>query len=300
MSKYLGRSAARIARARARLGHRSKTEEDSQPDVEAPATSAAAESAPAAVADDAALATAASTPPATDSTEPQDSAADSHFKTRRLLIQGTLAAGAAGLAAVTAPALFHQPMQPPLPPKRPPQLFETPADYVASTEFPELPQSEEAEIVKGPLLSDRSLAIYNENTGELVRATYWSDGDYVLEELESIQRVLRDHHVNVMHAIDLRLLELMHIIKKRLDTNEPFHVLSAYRTRTTNTKLNEIYDGVALTSFHIMGKAIDLRVPGQDKKDLVRAALSLRAGGVGEYRRYIHLDTGPYRTWRRV
>lgn len=283
MSKYLGRSAARIAKAKVRLGHCDETENEIEPDVEAQDPPVAA-----------------SAPPAADSATPRIPADEARFRTRRWLIQGSLAAGAAGLAAATVPALFRQPMQPPLPHKRPPQLFETPRDYVASNEFPEVPQSEQAEIIKGPLLSDRRLSIYNENTGELVSATYWADGDYVLEELELIQRVLRDHHVNEMHAIDLRLLELMHIIKTRLQTNEPFHVLSAYRTRTTNTKLREIYDGVALNSFHIMGKAIDLRVPDKDKKDLVRAALSLRAGGVGEYPRYIHLDTGPYRSWRRV
>jgi uncharacterized protein YcbK (DUF882 family) len=45
--------------------------------------------------------------------------------------------------------------------------------------------------------------------------------------------------------------------------------------------------------------AIDLRLPDRRLKDLRTAALALAAGGVGYYPKsdFIHVDTGPVRTW---
>ncbi len=57
--------------------------------------------------------------------------------------------------------------------------------------------------------------------------------------------------------------------------------------------------GVAKHSLHLVGQAIDLRVPGRDLKDVHRAALALRRGGVGYYARldFIHVDIGRVRNW---
>jgi hypothetical protein len=50
---------------------------------------------------------------------------------------------------------------------------------------------------------------------------------------------------------------------------------------------------------HIQGRAVDIRIPGDGLESLHRAALALRAGGVGYYPRsnFVHVDTGPVRTW---
>jgi uncharacterized protein YcbK (DUF882 family) len=50
----------------------------------------------------------------------------------------------------------------------------------------------------------------------------------------------------------------------------------------------------------MQGKAVDIRMPDRRVSDLYRAALSLKAGGVGYYPRskFIHIDTGALRTWR--
>jgi uncharacterized protein YcbK (DUF882 family) len=49
----------------------------------------------------------------------------------------------------------------------------------------------------------------------------------------------------------------------------------------------------------MQGKAIDIRLPGCDLKQLHEAALSLGAGGVGYYpgSDFIHVDVGPRRSW---
>jgi uncharacterized protein YcbK (DUF882 family) len=57
--------------------------------------------------------------------------------------------------------------------------------------------------------------------------------------------------------------------------------------------------GVAKKSYHMLGKAIDIRVPGIPLKDVQRMALRLKAGGVGYYARsnFLHVDVGPLRHW---
>ena len=57
---------------------------------------------------------------------------------------------------------------------------------------------------------------------------------------------------------------------------------------------------MAKKSFHMQGKAIDVALPGRDLAKLNSAALAMKAGGVGYYPRsgFIHVDTGPVRSWK--
>jgi hypothetical protein len=56
--------------------------------------------------------------------------------------------------------------------------------------------------------------------------------------------------------------------------------------------------GAAEHSQHLLGKALDVTFPSR-LPDAHRAALDLRRGGVGWYPRsfFLHLDTGPVRSW---
>jgi uncharacterized protein YcbK (DUF882 family) len=145
---------------------------------------------------------------------------------------------------------------------------------------------------------ERELAFYQTHTGERLRALYWSGGHYVPQALDAIDHVLRDHRTDEARAIDRGLLDLLHRLSSTLETREPFHVISSYRSPATNAML-VASGGVSPRSLHVVGQAIDVRVPGRELADLRRAALGLRAGGVGYYPAsdFIHVDVGRVRTW---
>jgi uncharacterized protein YcbK (DUF882 family) len=150
-----------------------------------------------------------------------------------------------------------------------------------------------------PLSEERSLSFCNIHTGENLKTVYWAEGDYVATALNEINFILRDYRSNEIKAIDLDLLDLLSALKGNLETSEPFHVISGYRSAATNAMLHANSKGVASRSLHIEGKAIDICVPGKELSELRNAALGLRRGGVGYYPAsgFVHVDTGRFRTW---
>jgi uncharacterized protein YcbK (DUF882 family) len=146
---------------------------------------------------------------------------------------------------------------------------------------------------------ERSIALYNTHTSETLSTTYWVQGEYLPEALQDINHILRDHRVDAVKSIDRRLLDLLYTMQCKLECRQPFHIISGYRTPHTNAALRARGGGVAKKSLHMQGRAIDIRLPGIDSSVVRRVAMSLKAGGVGYYRRsnFIHLDTGPVRSW---
>lgn len=145
----------------------------------------------------------------------------------------------------------------------------------------------------------RALAFDNLHTGERLKTIYWERGRYLPDAIREIDWLLRDFRADEAHPIDHHLLDLLTAIHARLETREPFAVISGYRSPATNAMLAATTDGVAQSSFHLKGMAIDIRVPGRGLHHLRAAALSLRRGGVGYYPHsdFVHVDTGPVRHW---
>lgn len=146
---------------------------------------------------------------------------------------------------------------------------------------------------------DRSLSLYNVHTGEKNNVVYWSDGKYVGSGLNEINWILRDFRTSEIKAIDPRLLNILYLLTRTLETEKPVLVLSGFRSKKTNDMLRKTTEGVAKRSFHMAGRAIDIRIPRVKTSDIQRAALRLSGGGVGYYPRsnFVHLDSGPVRTW---
>ena len=146
---------------------------------------------------------------------------------------------------------------------------------------------------------ERKLSLLNLHTGESLSATYWVEGEYQNSELTAINHLLRDHRTGDIHTIDKTLLDLLNTLQQTLGSNQPFQIISGYRSAKTNASLNKKSNGVAKKSLHMQGKAIDIRLPGCQLKDLHKAAIECQAGGVGYYQKsnFIHIDTGRIRRW---
>jgi len=146
---------------------------------------------------------------------------------------------------------------------------------------------------------ERALAFYNTHTGERLKVTYWEQGQYIGEALSRIDHVLRDHLANETKEIAPKLLDLLFAMRSQLDSREPFHVISGYRSKQTNAYLRAHTSGVAENSLHTVGQAIDIRLPGRPLTTLRQVALALKGGGVGFYPKsdFVHVDIGRARYW---
>ena len=145
---------------------------------------------------------------------------------------------------------------------------------------------------------ERSLDVYNVPTGEGHHGVL-EQGTYVPEALRDMSYVLRDHHSDQVKPIDPQLLDLLYTVDQLVGLRNAFHVLSAYRSPTTNAMLRLSHAGGAEHSMHVEGKAVDVRFFGRDLLLVHRLVTALQWGGVGYYPRasFVHLDTGPVRSW---
>jgi uncharacterized protein YcbK (DUF882 family) len=149
---------------------------------------------------------------------------------------------------------------------------------------------------------ERVLSLFHTHTGERLTTAYCCDGVYQPDALTKINHLLRDFRQDEVKPIDPQLLDLLHELGGTLEVDAPFHIISGYRSPATNAMLRErggAHTGVATQSLHMVGKAVDIRVPGVKLDDLRAAAGSLKLGGVGFYptSNFVHVDTGRVRYW---
>ena len=162
-----------------------------------------------------------------------------------------------------------------------------------------VPGRAQAAVSKRP---ERVLSLFHTHTGERLKIAYCCDGVYQPEALAQLNHLLRDFRVNQEKPIDQNLFDLLHELGGTLETDQPYHIISGYRSPETNAMLREhggAHTGVASSSLHMVGKAIDIRVPGVKLDHLRGAAASLKLGGVGFYpsSNFVHVDTGRVRYW---
>jgi uncharacterized protein YcbK (DUF882 family) len=145
----------------------------------------------------------------------------------------------------------------------------------------------------------RSLSFVHTHTGETLTCAYYQAGGYAPSQLARVDHFLRDFRTGEVHRIDPGVLDILFDLKVRTVCDEPFHVISGYRSPQTNAMLRRRSSGVAAHSLHMRGQAIDVRQPGVPTKRLQELALALRRGGVGYYPKsdFVHLDTGRVRFW---
>lgn len=145
----------------------------------------------------------------------------------------------------------------------------------------------------------RQLSLFNLNTRERLSVSYWAEGRYIIDALRQVSHFMRDHHDGSVHVMDPRLVDVLYGVFRMTGGCGPVEVLCGYRSPRTNARMHARHRGVAGHSLHMQGKAVDIRMPDCGLNALHHAALALRAGGVGFYPRsdFVHVDTGPIRTW---
>jgi uncharacterized protein YcbK (DUF882 family) len=143
---------------------------------------------------------------------------------------------------------------------------------------------------------DRSIFLHNVHTGESLKTVYWSRGHYDPGAMKRLNHLLRDHYSEQVHRMDPRLIDLLCKLQHQFG-GRPFEVFSAYRCPATNAWLAANSEGVAAHSLHMQGMAADIRVSGVGLHTLKRAARGMKAGGVGGYSSFVHVDVGRVRYW---
>jgi uncharacterized protein YcbK (DUF882 family) len=159
-----------------------------------------------------------------------------------------------------------------------------------------------AALCAGPVMAEaatRRLAFHNLHTGESLTAVYREEGVLVPDALAAVNHVLRDYRTGDVHPIDPRLLDLLATLSARVEARSPIQVISGYRSPATNAMLHAHSDGVAKSSLHMKGLAIDIRMADVGLDRLHVAALGMAAGGVGYYPSsdFVHVDVGAVRRW---
>jgi uncharacterized protein YcbK (DUF882 family) len=145
----------------------------------------------------------------------------------------------------------------------------------------------------------RRLSFVNTHTNETYSGTYFYNGGYDRSVMSQFSYLMRDHRNEEIARIDYRLFDMIHYLQARLQNFDTVNIISGYRSPETNARLASTRSGVARNSYHIRGQATDIRIPSVPTDYIHRAALSMNAGGVGFYRDsdFVHVDTGPVRTW---
>lgn len=141
--------------------------------------------------------------------------------------------------------------------------------------------------------------MYSGRTGERLDTIYWIEGEYLGEVMTEITSFMRDWRTGTTMDIDTRTVDIMAASHNLLAVNEPYMLLSGYRSAQTNAMLRENSSGVARNSLHMRGQAADLRLESRSVNQIARAAEACSAGGVGRYSgsNFVHMDCGSVRHW---
>ena len=144
-----------------------------------------------------------------------------------------------------------------------------------------------------------ALRFYHIHTAEKLNVHYRSGRAVIASALGDIDHLMRDFRNGQETQIDLGLLDQLSRLYDHFGRQGWYEIVSGYRSPRTNAALRRVTSGVAEDSFHMQGRAIDVRLVGIHTDRLRDAALAMRLGGVGYYpeSNFVHLDTGRFRSW---
>jgi len=150
----------------------------------------------------------------------------------------------------------------------------------------------------------RTLSFHHLHTGEDITITFKRDGRYDDAALKKLDWFMRDWRKEKSIGMDPHLFDLLWEAYREVGASEPIQVVCGYRSPETNAMLRARSTGVAQTSQHTQGHAMDFFIPGVPLEKIRTVGLRLQRGGVGFYPTsgspFVHLDTGSVRHWPRM
>lgn len=148
----------------------------------------------------------------------------------------------------------------------------------------------------------RSLSFLHTHTQETTTVTFRRNGRYDEQALTQLNWFLRDWRNDKPTKMDPRLFDILWEVYRESGSRQPIHIISSYRSPETNSSLRRRSSGVAENSQHMLGKAMDIRLPDVTTERLREIAMKMQYGGVGYYASsgFVHVDTGNVRAWPRM
>ena len=148
----------------------------------------------------------------------------------------------------------------------------------------------------------RTLTMFHTHTKESATITFRRDGAYDEAALKQLNWFLRDWRTNEPTQMDPQVFDIVWAVYREVGVDVPIHIISAYRSPETNGMLHRRSKGVAERSQHMLGKAMDISLPGVDMGRVRAVAMRLQYGGVGFYGSsgFVHLDVAGVRAWPRM
>jgi uncharacterized protein YcbK (DUF882 family) len=152
----------------------------------------------------------------------------------------------------------------------------------------------------------RTIRLHNIHTHEDLTITYKRDGQFDADALKRLNTYFRDLRREKEVTMDPQLFDMLWEVHREVKASGPIHVVCGYRSPNTNEMLRSRSrsSGVAKTSLHMQGKAIDFSIPSANVADVRAAALRIQGGGVGYYPTsgipFVHMDVGNVRHWPRM
>ena len=150
----------------------------------------------------------------------------------------------------------------------------------------------------------RSLTIQHMHTQETATITYKVNGQFNRAGLDKLNWMLRDWRRDEPINMDPRLFDVVWEAVQSTGTSDPIHVVSGYRSPTTNAMLRRRSNLVAKNSQHMLGKAMDFYLTDVGMDKVRDVGMRMQRGGVGyyptSYTPFVHLDVGNVRHWPRM
>ena len=150
------------------------------------------------------------------------------------------------------------------------------------------------------LAKDFKVEMINSNTKQKISFKFQKKHKLTSNQIWELNDLLKDWRTNEIKKIDIIVLrDFLKVCAACSKKNEVLtvNVHSGYRSKKTNESLRRNSYKVAKNSMHILGKAIDFSVDGISPKRLAKIVRAHTHGGVGSYTNFVHLDSGPYRSW---